>query len=176
MNNGNTHVNITKEKVSKYFKFMNPLNLSKTHTTKFILAMGFDENTKYDKILTSEFKDSYIAIFDDPDHDDKITLVYEEPINEIEFFDTYDIPDKWADDYVKILDGKYSELSEEYKQHLLKFWDLDSKSSLYSVLYKDKSAVRNRTLELEKGIDYSKVNELWPAPNLSSEIYGLGAL
>ena len=71
MTNGTTDVNTMTAQVSKYFKFMNPLNLRKTYTTKFILPMVTD-NTKYDQILTEHFEDSYLAIYDDPAFDDHI--------------------------------------------------------------------------------------------------------
>jgi len=154
---------------------MNPLNLSKTHTTKFILPMAFDENIKYDKVL-QDILDTYIAIYDQPEHDDKIIILKDGDGIENQTFDIHEVPDKWADDYVKILAGKYSELSEEYKQHLMNFWEVTPKDYLHSVLYKDKSALRNRELELKRGKNIYLLDELWPEPDMQSEIYGLGAL
>jgi len=43
-------------------------------------------------------------------------------------------------------------------------------------LYKDKSALRNRELELKRGKNIYLLDELWPEPDMQSEIYGLGAL
>ena len=168
---------------------MNPLSLSKTHTTKFILPMAFDENTIYNKVLTENFIDTYIAVYDKPEYDNNIIIrinpnygfIGDEGFKDNYLDDTcmhyiYEIPDHWADDYVKILAGKYSELSEEYKQHLLKFWDEDSQGKLHQVLYKDKNAMKTRELEIEENIDFSKLDELYSPPTITNEIYGLGAL
>lgn len=169
---------------------MNPLSLRKTDTTKFILPMVFDESIKYDKILTTGFEDTYIAIYNNPIYDDHITithtgeyngfyLVQTEPkkilLEDETVFVIFDIPEQWADDFVKILQGEYSKLSEEYKQHLLNFWGEGPESSLYKGLYFKTSNVRDRDLELVKGYDFRKITEAWSAPDIRNEIYGLGA-
>lgn len=130
---------------------MNPLGLGKNKTTVFILPMAF-EDKKHSDILTDDFVNAYIADFDEPIFDDRLTLVYKDEI------ERYEIPDKFLGDYFKIIAGAYNDVSEEYKQHLLSFWECDVKSRLYEVIYgKDKIA-----------------KQLIPPFELTEEIYNIG--
>jgi len=133
--------------------------------------MAFEKGTKYDKIINEDFDNAYLAIFDQPEYDDSINI----HLN-IDVFEHYTIPEKWADDYVKILQGEYSELSKEYKQHLLDFWNNDETSLLYAVLHSLKERFKDRTIEVNNRIKFSKLKELWPPLKLDKEIYGMGAI
>lgn len=164
---------------------MNPLMLNKTHTTKFILPMVFEDDVRYDKILTDEFVNAYIADMDVPDSDNSIIVVQRgdfipKVTNAVlrDFYtkedDTevlvYDVPEKWAEDYFQFMIGSYTDFSEEYKERLLHFWDNDSDSELYKVLYK--ILPDNKVeLELEHDIDFDSLDQLYPEPTIVNEIY-----
>lgn len=122
----------------------------KTITTKFILPMAY-LNKKFTD-LDKTFKNAYIASIDDvKDNSTIVTIwgIHDEKL-------VVDPPQAYIDDYFKILDGQYSKLSEDYKQHLLSFWDANHDTFLYKILY-------NKDDE-----------EYWYPPNISEEIYGLG--
>jgi hypothetical protein len=148
---------------------MNILRYYKTDTTKFILPLLFNDNTKHTNILTNDFKNAYIADIDDPSKDDYILVEFadsgsnpltnntesnleETYIKDDSIIYAYSIPDKFIEDYYKFLSGKYSEFSEQAKKHILNFWGEDDKSPLYRVLYGN--------------------SENWPSPNVKKEILG----
>ena len=170
---------------------MNPLLLNKTHTTKFVLPMIFDNNVKYDKILTEGFKNAYIADVDNPDSDSSIVLLHNNPMipklvleqpkqsyestpieedSMIYTIEVYGVPEEWAEDYYQFMSGSYTNFSEEYKQRLLHFWDKDEDSELYKILHR---ILPNNHVELtlEKDIDFDALDELYPPPNIINEIY-----
>jgi hypothetical protein len=118
---------------------MDPLNLRKTNTTKFILAMIFNNETKHTDILENNFIDSYTYDFYEPENDGYIIVVkstndtpsetINKPIREYprgkHYLFVYEVPDQYLDDHVKILNGEYENLSSEYKLKLINFWDED---------------------------------------------------
>jgi hypothetical protein len=136
---------------------MNPLGLNKNKSTVFILPMVF-ATKKHSNILTDNFKNAYIADFDKPEYDDKLTVVWDYHTfgNTI---DRFDIPDEYLGDYVKIIAGAYTATSDKYKQMLLSFWDSNDTTILYKVLY---------------GKDVDNVEEVLPCFDLSQEIYNIG--
>jgi hypothetical protein len=138
---------------------MNVLRFTKyTNTTKFILPLLFDEHTKYHGIFNNFFINAYIADFANKENDDKIHLLFADypsltiqqtlpdPITEYEYKDgfvlVYDLPIEWENDYIKIITGQYSTVSEKAKNRMLSFWEEDSTSLLWGVLYKEGNAVR----------------------------------
>ena len=116
---------------------MNLLNLRKTNTTRFILAMLFEDNVKIHHILNDNFIDSYISDFYEPKYDGYVLIVKsinEKPKNTIiepianykrdeHFVFIYNIPEKYNRDLACILNGKLDSISHEYKDRLLSFWD-----------------------------------------------------
>lgn len=52
----------------------------------------------------------------------------------------FTVPVKYQEEYNKVIEGKYSHLSEEYKSHILQFHNIDAASSVYEVLYKKEPA------------------------------------
>jgi hypothetical protein len=118
---------------------MNPLNLSKTNTTKFIMAMLFNDTVKYNDILENHFIDSYTYDFYEPENDNNIIIVKnddEPPIKTItppikqynrgkNFIFVYEIPKQYQNEHNLILKGDYTNLSPDYKLKLINFWDED---------------------------------------------------
>lgn len=157
---------------------MNPLELNKNVSTIFILPMVF-EDLKYDQIVTKDFKNAYVADFSRPEFDDDLILVFKE-ISSIQrdakatyevkgdIVEVYEIPDKYLAEYFKIYAGQYSEISEELKQIILKFWDEDEESLLYKILY---NLVEN---DHEEDIRADKVKSLIPEFRLVDEVFRMG--
>lgn len=130
---------------------MNPLRLNKNKSTVFVLPMVFSDK-KCTEIVTEDFKNAYIADFDNAEYDDYLTVVTENEVTR------HNIPSEFLNDMILVFMGKYQETSEEYKKAVTQFWELDSDSYLYEILYGD-----GQTDE-----------ELLPPFNLSDEIYNLG--
>lgn len=136
---------------------MNPLNLMKTNTTKFMLAMIFNDDITYTDILKDHFINSFVSDFYRPENDGTLLVVksideaprgtINNPIvsyqNDDDFVFAYEIPDKYLDDYAMIVSGDWNNVSDEYKQKLLKFWECDQESMMYLILYVD-SKLRER--------------------------------
>jgi hypothetical protein len=130
---------------------MDPLNLKKTNTTKFILPMIFNDETTYNDILKNHYLDSYTSDYYEPENDGCLLIVKtidEEPSNTINkpirkykrdgtFVFVYEIPDKFKEDFAYILIGSFNDISEEYRQKLLLFWDEDVNSGLSNIITKN---------------------------------------
>ena len=127
--------------------------------TDFLLPMLFD---KKEDIITDSYENCYYYDLNYPWVEDKIILIYNSDIHEKDyvklykkltnnknfhsFFTYYDngnkekyvftIPPNRKRDYKLILEGKYSQISELYKQQILSFWKLTSNSRLGGILYK----------------------------------------
>ena len=149
---------------------MNPLSLNKNKSTIFILPMVL-EDTKSEDIITDGFINTYIADFERPEFDDFVLLIRKDNMINTESLDmVYDseddlvyvfkVPEKYLEDYFKIIAGEYSSTSESYKKASLAFWDMDEKSTLYKILY-----------GVKKG---KELKELLPSFSLSEEIYKMG--
>lgn len=161
---------------------MDILRLAKTDTTKFILPLLFNEDTKYPEIITDDFKNAYIADIDDQSKDGHILLVYTEvtytQCKEVYekgdlFIHVFSIPEEFIEDYYKFLSGKYSEFSEQTKQRILSFWDEDDDSLLHGILYKTKVAKDYWEEKYSENTDkWSNEAELWIEPNMRKEILG----
>lgn len=149
---------------------MNPLSLNKNKSTIFILPMVL-EDTKSEDIITDGFINTYIADFERPEFDDFVLLVRKDNMKDTENLDmVYDneddlvyvfkVPEKYLEDYFKIIAGEYSSTSESYKNAVRAFWDIDEQSTLHKVLCGEKK---------EK-----ELKELLPSFSLSDEIYKMG--
>lgn len=164
---------------------MNPIFLDKNNTTKFILPMIFDDDVKYNEILTKDFINAYIADFDKPEYDDHILIACKEgktsydelpkPThqynkNNLTVF-VYDIPENHAEDYFTLIAGMYSLLSESYKQRLLDFWNQEKGSDLDKILNKIIKVTKNDEV-YEREIDWNNLNEAFEPFNLYEEILG----
>lgn len=119
--------------------------------TKFILPMVMKNDATYENVPKSIYK-TCISIFDRPEFDDHIILVstsfvdppkrrkdlyfrklYDEDTKDYYFI--FEIPVEYEEDLNKILNGNYYNLSEEYKQRLVHFWQDNNRSKLTLLLY-----------------------------------------
>ena len=127
--------------------------------TDFLVPMLFKNK---EELLTVSFENCYYYDINYPWVEDKIILIYNSDIHEnnycklysiltkndnfhsfFTFYDNgnkekyvYTIPPNRKRDYKLILEGKYSQISELYKQQILSFWGVTSNSRLGGILYK----------------------------------------
>jgi hypothetical protein len=185
---------------------MDAIKLLKTNTTKFMLPMIIKDNITFNQIFEKGYVDSYIGDINRPEYDDKILILRDEPYiddshyseevytspcisiystEDLEHIYVHEIPSERLDDYGKFLQGLISEFSEEYKQHLIKFWNCKEDSLLYSILYDDEKKITNLTNKLlkqqwgqisvmgiNKTLDFNKKNFKIDI-NINDEILGL---
>lgn len=101
-------------------------------------------------------------------------------INHPDFIDSYEpdkysmvfcfnVPRKYQMDYVKFLNGKYSELSPNCKTKILKFFNASVSSDIYKILYKDPAY--KKILEENLGVELPKDAELGSLINYDNETY-----
>jgi hypothetical protein len=100
--------------------------------------------------LVSEFKGIY-----DPDR--YTTMFY------------FDVPYNRMKEYKLFLQSKYSQVSDEYKQRILKFHNFGTKSEVYGVLYKTKE--RRKVLEETLDVYISEDAEVASLLNIEKETY-----
>tara|TARA_R100000951_G_scaffold94695_3_gene83522 strand:+ start:61 stop:798 length:738 start_codon:yes stop_codon:yes gene_type:complete len=81
----------------------------------------------------------------------------------------FNIPDNYIEDYDKFILGKFSELSPQLKEAILKFYNADLHSSLGQILFK--SEKRRLRLSQNLGVKIPKHMELFDVPNLDEEVY-----
>lgn len=160
------------------------MKLFKKDSTLFLLPLiGISKN----KIFTKNFITTYVRDYRFPEVDNVIILEYSKSTSELDelcyyckienkdsvlYF--YELDTLYLEDYTNFLDGKYSKLSNEAKQAILKFWGSTKISLLYGILYKTNYAKILYLNSLQnRGIDAtSKTNfEYWRIPSLSKETY-----
>ncbi len=167
---------------------MDLLKLKHTQTTYFLVPLLFSKDTKSSQIITNSFVNAYVADFNKKQYDDKIILVYSErtelPVqNKVdEYRDAgrrvfvYELPEVYQDDYVNILRGYWSKLSEDAKNRILSFWEETDDSFIYGILYhkpnKHVKAFYKKFTEIDPVKDL-KNDEYWYKPNLVVEVLGL---
>jgi hypothetical protein len=172
---------------------MNIIKFTKyTNTTKFILPLLFDKDTKYHRLFNNFFINAYIADIANKNNDDKIHLLFADypslklqqeltdAISEYQYKDgyvlVYPLAIKWEDDYNKIINGLYSTISNEAKERILSFWEEDNTSLMWGILYKEGNAVRKyceKILNMEIHDTWTKEKEWWIPFEITSEILGL---
>lgn len=72
----------------------------------------------------------------------------------------FDIPYEYKREYIKFIESKYSEFSDNYKKSILKFHGFSSKGegkSIYNILYKHEDAY----LDMEKTINHGLPSSSW---------------
>ena len=88
----------------------------------------------------------------------------------------YELPEVYQDDYVNILRGYWSKLSEDAKNRILSFWEETDDSFIYGILYhkpnKHVKAFYKKYTEIDPVKDL-KNDEYWYKPNLVVEVLGL---
>lgn len=88
-------------------------------------------------------------------------------INKDRVLYVFEIPSLFTDDFKKILNGQYSQVSELLKKRIIDFYDLQYDSSILGILYKDKK--RKKCLEERLNIVLPKDIELFEQFNLTKE-------
>lgn len=184
---------------------MDPLLIHTTHSTKFLLPLIVKNGITY-KDIQSKLYNVYIADNNFPEYDQHLFVVIDSDfdyefelgryINEDFIYAysdpdydgmrniyIYDIPEDKMDDYFNFLQGNYKQFSEDTKQKILKFWDVNKDSPLYIILYgsiKDDLKFKNKYLNKDGPFKriYQKVYETrsYNAPRLENEIYGIEEL
>lgn len=173
---------------------MNVLKFTRyTNTTKFILPLLFDKNTRYHELLDQFFINAYIADMANNENDDKIHLLFadypslslqqqiSDTITEYQYKDgfvlVYSLDPQWDEDYIKLITGDYSTVSEKAKERILYFWEEDNTSVLWGVLYKSGTTVQQYFAKILKEDHYKSKwgddKEWWFPFVISDEILGL---
>lgn len=81
----------------------------------------------------------------------------------------FDIPSEHEGDFKHFLNGEYSKFSDEYKQKIIKFWNIkDESSNFYGVLYANDAA--KDYIKFKESDTYVD-GEYWPKPVQTKEIY-----
>ena len=81
----------------------------------------------------------------------------------------FEVPKYYQEDFNKFLEGRYSEMTEDYKLKILDFHGVDFDSSIGHILFKDEA--RKQELEELLDIDLPEDAELYSIPNMDQEIY-----
>tara|TARA_Y100000401_G_scaffold115611_1_gene119634 strand:- start:1164 stop:1910 length:747 start_codon:yes stop_codon:yes gene_type:complete len=81
----------------------------------------------------------------------------------------FKVPTKYKKDYKTFIDGKYSKLSTQYKNQILKFNDAEIDSQIAQILYK--SERRRNRLEHSLGITLDPDAELFSVIDLDLELF-----
>jgi hypothetical protein len=116
---------------------------------KFSGKEGFDKMEEYLK-QNAYYLDSY-----DPDYEHVMYV--------------FNIPIEFEKDYHLFKEGKYSQLSDRYKQHIMKFHALNSSDGPVQVMYKV-DALKSK-LEKSLGVNLPQTAELSSVPDMGREIY-----
>lgn len=166
----------------------------KTQATKFLMPLVYTSSgKKYPFYLRKGIDNCYLY---SEDNVENIILVYEitddntdmdEKLREEDLFiDSIDIegenmvgyifkvPDQYREDVEMFKEGKYSRFSDELKQAILEFWDLNDESQkpneLEGVLYLNDTGRQFADHELEHRDDVAE-GEYWRRPNLNTEYF-----
>jgi bifunctional N-acetylglucosamine-1-phosphate-uridyltransferase/glucosamine-1-phosphate-acetyltransferase GlmU-like protein len=163
-----------------------------TNTTKFILPLLFEDNTNYHILFNNFFINAYIADMANKENDDKIHILFAdypslsiqkilpEPITEYEYKDgfvlVYSLDPKWSKDYNKIIQSRYSHISELAKDRILSFWEEDNTSVTWGVLYKKGDTVQKYLKKIthdETNTPWNRSKEWWISFIIVDEMLGL---
>jgi hypothetical protein len=140
------------------------------------------KGVKFNEIFEKGFIEAYIGDINRPEFDDNILILREESYVDLDrskysaeclctyYIDdgsykdnvyVYKIPIERMDDYGKFIQGKINEFSEEYKKHLIQFWDTKEDSLFYGVLYSNTDIILNKLNKInEKRDPWNKINIL----------------
>lgn len=172
--------------VSGYYLYAHDL----TKSTRFIMPMlGFDKlYFRWNK----NFCNCFIGTESDGDYGNNIYLLYKydvsaefkkferamglhpqydstiEPDKEHVMF-VFNVPDYSVDNLKTILQGKYSYVSDDYKEQVLSFHNIDSESDLGQIMYRGKK--RREKLNEELGVEIPLDVDLYEKISPSKEIF-----
>jgi len=159
--------------------------IKKTQATKFLLPLvNTNNDDKYPSYLKDGIENCYLY------NDDQIIIIYEitndtkdldEQFSKNDLFvDSIDIvgneqkvgyifniPEQHKNIIELFKEGKYSEFSDEYKQQVLSFWDIDqSENVFHGILYKTQ---QGKEYSEQEGEGDKAEGEYWPKPNMEME-------
>jgi len=72
---------------------------------------------------------------------------------------SYRIPDKYEDDYKKIIEGQYKDISDETKAVIINFWETNTNSLLFNSMYGKSSVLGKIESEDIEEVDFIKSKE-----------------
>lgn len=81
----------------------------------------------------------------------------------------FEVPHDQQENYNKILEGKYSKITPDYKSQILEFHGFEENGELGQILYK--SPKRKARLESALGVDLPKDSELYSVMDLKEETF-----
>tara|TARA_R100000030_G_C3254746_1_gene123770 strand:+ start:2663 stop:3400 length:738 start_codon:yes stop_codon:yes gene_type:complete len=85
----------------------------------------------------------------------------------------FDIPERYMDNYVHFLNGKYSKFSPDYKESILYFHGFDAEGELGQILFR--SPEKKERLEMQLDVELDEDAELYSRPDekevFNPEIY-----
>ena len=148
---------------------MDIINNKKSKSTIFILPLLYP-GIQFTDVLTDNFINCFISDIRYQDLGNGLVIEFDNDIVR------FSIPKDIYKDYKKILQSKYSKISDESKEQILYFWNLDETSYLYSVLYKTNKILDYWSTKTEKQIHASSEKEYWPKLNIYEETRGMGSL
>jgi len=167
---------------------MDIIKYNKTFTTKFILPLLFKQNTDYSELFNNSFINAYVGDIKNKEYDDKILVVFNDyppitvtqtllsSVTEYKEDDKYvfvfDLPEIYTIDYYNFLAGRYDQFSDHTKDKILKFWQCNKDSLLYSVLSNNKDAIRKYISDKDVKIRLSDTIPWFP-PVIKNEILGV---
>ncbi len=169
-------------------------SITKTEATRFLLPMLGDKSHRDEFFVNKYFINAFIGDSNKPELDNHLVLQYHfvPTVKFIQFerellimkdivadydYDSngtvmyvFKIPDEHQNDYVKFLQGRYSEFSIMYKLTIMKFWNLDDTALLSSILFRSNPI---KTWWIRKGMKPRGCadNEYWPKPLIGNEVY-----
>ena len=159
--------------------------VEKTQATRFMLPLvSAHSGEQFPSYLKDGFENCYLY------SEDKIILVYTitDDIKNLDenfsknklFVDSIDIgneqkvgyifniPEEYKNDMELFKEGKYSEFSDDYKQLILKFWDIAGSYNVFQgILYKTQQG--KEYYEQENNSKETAEGEYWPKPNIEKE-------
>lgn len=171
--------------------------------TDFLLPMLGIKN-----IITNSYVDCYYYDINYPYVEDKIILVYNLDIKDSKYIQIYTtltqsiyfhsrytyydngnkekfvfiIPPNRKRDYKLILEGRYSQISETYKQQILSYWNITSNSRLGGILYKrhyqeeDNKFILNEKEELLAPPNFNCIIQEYNTDKVDYNVYKLKRL
>lgn len=164
-----------KTKRTKTFYFLFPLlgNFMSEFPNIINCYLG-DVDKTYTNSLLALFKwSSTLAYskFEDSLKDHPYFIESYEPTRKHTMF-VFKIPNTFKDNYNKFLTGKYSQLSNEYKIHILSFFSTSIQTqTLKAILYKEKE--RREKMEQLLEVKISKDIDLLDLINMKSETFNI---
>lgn len=64
----------------------------------------------------------------------------------------FSIPDNYLNDFNKIINGKYSTITNSYKEHIINFHSLSKTSETFGIIYKTQNRREQLELEINSGL------------------------